>query len=53
MKYLGFVKQIIGIRITRDSEVLKLSQEKHVKKLLSKFNRARAKPVSTLLVMHF
>ena len=42
MKDLGATKQILGMRITRDREVLKLSQEEYMKKVLSRFNMARA-----------
>ena len=53
MKELGATKQIIGLKITKDKEVLKLSQEEHVKKVLSRFNVDGAKPVSTPLTSHF
>ena len=53
MKDLGAAKQILGMRITRDKKVLKLSQEKYVKKVLSRFNMDRAKPVSILLASYF
>ena len=41
------------MRITRDREVLKLSQEEYVKKVLNKFNMARVKLMSTLLASQF
>ncbi|RVW87797.1 Retrovirus-related Pol polyprotein from transposon TNT 1-94 [Vitis vinifera] len=41
------------MRITRDREVLKLLQEEYVKKVLSRFNMVRAKPMSTPLASHF
>ena len=53
MKDLGAAKQIIGMRIFRDKEVLKLSQEDYVKKVLSRFNMYDAKPVTTPLASHF
>lgn len=53
MKDLGATKQILGMRITRDREILKLSQEEYVKKKLNRFNMAREKPVSTPLAGHF
>lgn len=40
------------MRITRDSDVLKLSQE-DCDKVLSKFNMNDAKSVRTLLTSHF
>ena len=52
IKDLGIVKQILGKRITRDKKVLKLSQEEYLKKVLSKFNMVRVKPVSTSLASH-
>ncbi|RVW63090.1 Retrovirus-related Pol polyprotein from transposon TNT 1-94 [Vitis vinifera] len=45
MQDLGVAKQILGMRITRDREVLKLLQEEYVKKVLSRFNMVGAKPV--------
>ncbi|XP_068638459.1 uncharacterized protein [Aristolochia californica] len=53
MKNLGPAIQILGMRITRDTVVLKLSQEEYVKKVLSRFNMNDAKPVSTPLASHF
>lgn len=53
MKNLGAAKQIIGIRITRDSDGLRLSHEEYMKKVLNMFNMGDAKPVSTLLPAHF
>ena len=53
MQDLGVAKQILGMRITRDREVLKLLQEEYVKKVLSRFNMVGAKPVSTPLASHF
>ena len=53
MKDLGVAKQILGIRITRNSGTLKLSQEEYVKKVLSRFNMSDAKPVNTPLATHF
>ena len=55
MKDLGAIKQMLGMRITKDKAkgFLKLSQEEYVKKILNRFNMDRAKPVSTLLASHF
>lgn len=53
MKDLGAAKQILGMRITRNGEELKLSQEDYVKKVLSRFNMHDAKSVSTPLGSHF
>ena len=52
MKDLGATKQVLGMRIIGDREILKLSQEEYGKKALNRFNMARAKPVSTLLASH-
>ena len=51
MKDLGATKQILGMRIIIDKAngTLKLSQSKYVKKVLSRFNMNKAKPVGTLL----
>ena len=55
MKDLKKVKQILRIRITRDKAkgILKLTQVKYVRKVLSRFNMDKAKPVSTPLESHF
>ena len=55
MKDLGAAKQILGMRIIRDKAngTLKLSQSEYVKKVLSRFNMNKAKPVSTPLGSHF
>ena len=53
MKDLGAVKQILGMRITRNSGILRLSQEEYVKKVLSRFSMSNAKSVSTPLATHF
>ena len=55
MKNLGAAKQILGMRIIRDKAngTLKLSQLEYVKKVLSRFNMNKAKPVSTPLGSHF
>ena len=53
MKDLGVAKQILGIRITRNNGVLRLSQEEYVNKVLSRFSMGEAKPVSTPLAIHF
>ena len=55
MKDLGAVKQILGMRIKRDtnSRTLLLSQDKYINKVLSRFNMQNAKVVSTPLGVHF
>ncbi|KAL6339065.1 hypothetical protein AAG906_024216 [Vitis piasezkii] len=47
MKDLGEVKVILGIKITRTPNVLKLSQEHYVEKIIRKFEHFDCKPVST------
>ncbi|CAM8972377.1 unnamed protein product [Rhodiola kirilowii] len=53
MKDLGVAKQILGMRIIRNKECLKLSQEEYVKKVLKRFKMNDARPVSTPLASHF
>lgn len=53
MKDLGVAIQIIGMRITRNYDVFKLSQKDYVNKMLSKFSMDDAKSVSTHLASHF
>ena len=53
MKDLSAAKQILGMRITRNSGMLRLSQEEYVKKVLSRFSMSDAKSVSTLLATYF
>ena len=55
MKDLGAAKQILGMRIKRDtnSRSLLLSQDKYINKVLSRFNMQNAKAVSTPLGVHF
>ncbi|KAJ0754054.1 putative RNA-directed DNA polymerase [Helianthus annuus] len=55
MKDLGPAKQILGIRITRDraSKKLHMSQEQYIEKVLSRFNMAKAKAVSSPLTPNF
>ncbi|KAL5742312.1 hypothetical protein ACOSP7_029044 [Xanthoceras sorbifolium] len=55
MKDLGAAKQILGMRIKRDTKsgTLLLSQAEYIKKVLSRFNMQDAKPVSTPLGIHF
>ena len=55
MKDLGAAKQILGMRIKRDtnSRTLLLSQDKYIDKVLSRFNMQNAKVVSTPLGVHF
>ncbi|CAM9000017.1 unnamed protein product [Rhodiola kirilowii] len=53
IKDLGAAKQILRMRIIRNKECLKLSQEEHVKKVLKRFNMDDVRPVSTPLASHF
>ena len=53
MKDLGDAKQILGMGITRNNRVLRLSQEEYVKKVLSRFSMGEAKLTRTPLVTHF
>ena len=55
MKDLGAAKQILGMRIKRDTNwrTLLLSQDKYINKVLSRFNMQNAKVVSTPLGVHF
>ena len=53
MKDLGAAKQILGMRITRNSGLLRLSQEEYVKKVLSRFSMGEVKLVGTPLATHF
>ncbi|XP_060182496.1 wall-associated receptor kinase 5-like [Lycium barbarum] len=53
MKDLGAAKQILGMRIDRSKEGIKLSQEEYVRKVIKRFNMHDAKPVSTPLAGHF
>ena len=53
MEGLGVAKQILGMRITRDREILKPSHEEYVKKVLNIFNMVEIKPMSILLASHF
>ena len=53
MEGLGVAKQILGMRITRDNEILKLSHEEYVKKVLNIFNMVEIKPMSIPLASHF
>ena len=43
MKDLAATKQILGMRITRNSGMLRLSHEEYVKKVLSRFSMSKAK----------
>ena len=51
MKDLGLAKQILGMDIIRDrtKNVLWLSQEKYVTKILERFNMSYAKPIGSTL----
>ena len=53
MEGLGVAKQILGMRIARDREILKLSHEEYVKKVLNIFNMVEIKPMSIPLASHF
>ena len=55
MKDLRATKQILGMRIIRDKAngTLKLSQSEYVKKVLSRFNMNKAKPMNTPLGSYF
>jgi putative cell wall-binding protein len=55
MKDLGVVKQILGMRITRDEKNNKLilSQSEYIERMLERFRMQDAKPVSTPLASHF
>ena len=55
MKDLGAAKKILGIEIMRDREkkVLRMSQEKYVRKLLEKFGMNQARSVNTPLSSQF
>ena len=48
MKDLGEIEVILGIKITRTPNGLKLSQEHYVENILRKFEHFDCKPVSTL-----
>jgi hypothetical protein len=56
MKDLGATKKkILGMRITRDRKIRKLtlSQGEYIEKVLERFRMQNAKPVSTPLANHF
>lgn len=38
LKDLSITKQILGMRIVRDNDFLKVSYEEHMKKVLSRFS---------------
>ena len=54
MKDLGSVKQILGMKISRDRKNRKpwLSQESYIEKVLKRFNMSKAKIVCSLLAWH-
>ena len=54
MKDLGPIKQIIGMKISRDRKKGKLwlSQESYIEKVLNRFNMSKTKPVSFTLASH-
>ena len=47
MKDMGEPKVILGVKITRMSDSIMLSQEHYVEKILKRFRHFDAKPVST------
>ena len=47
MKDMGETKVIFGVKITRMSDSIMISQEHYVEKILKKFGHFDAKPVST------
>ena len=55
MKDLGFAKQILGMKISRDRKngKLWLSQKAYIEKILERFNMSKAKTISSPLVGHF
>jgi len=55
MKDLGAAKQILGMRIARDTKNCKLtlSQNEYIQKVLKIFNMKNTKPVSTPFASHF
>ena len=54
MKDLGAAKRILGMDIVRERrDVIFLSQQRYIVKILEKFGMSNAKAVSTPLAMHF
>ena len=55
MKDLGAAKQILDMRITRDTKnrKLTLSQGEYIEKVLERFRMENAKPIGTPLAIHF
>ena len=55
MKDLGAIKQILGMRISRDKQLdtLQLSQAEHIHRVLQRFSMSEAKSVRTPLANHF
>ncbi|KAL6350377.1 hypothetical protein AAG906_004328 [Vitis piasezkii] len=55
IKDLGFAKQILGMKISRDRKngKLWLSQEAYIEKILERCNMSKAKTISSPLVGHF
>ena len=47
MKDIGEAKVILGVKITRMSDSIMLSQEHYVEKILKRFEHFDAKPMST------
>lgn len=50
IKHLGPLKSCLGMRLSRDKNVLKLDQTEYVKRLLKRFNMLECKTVSTPMV---
>lgn len=55
MKDLGAIKKFLGMRITRDRKICKLtlSQGEYIEKVLHRFGMQDTKLVSTPLASHF
>ena len=55
MKDLGFAKQILGMKISRDRKngKLWLSQKAYIEKILERFNMSKVKTISSPLAGHF
>ena len=47
MKDIGEAKVILGVKITRMGDIIMLSQEHYVEKILKRFGHFDAKPMST------
>nr|XP_009787759.1 PREDICTED: uncharacterized protein LOC104235647 [Nicotiana sylvestris] len=53
MKDLGAAKKILGMEISREDDVVHLSQKRYIERVLERFNMQTCKPVSTPLAPHF